>query len=76
MEKECEPWWKELAAGAPGPTTSPSGGNAGPVALVAGAVLLAMMGLRLVEDQAIVATARVENGALEHRAANEQAMKI
>ena len=43
---------------------------------MAGAVLLAMMGLRLVEDQAIVATARVEYGALEHRAANEQAMKI
>lgn len=39
--EECDP--KELAAGAPGPTTSPSGGNAGPVVLDVGAVLLAMV---------------------------------
>ena len=40
---EGEPWPSELAAGAPGPTTRPSGGNAGPVVLVVGAVLLVMM---------------------------------
>lgn len=52
---ECEPLFNELAAGAPGPTTSPSGGKAGPVVLVVGAVLLAM--LRILAVKSAIATA-------------------